>query len=104
MTEQEIREAEERAKKATSGQWWVSGGYVFAGDKGDIVCELVGYRHPQTIIDADLFCHARADILNLCKEVRRLRAEVRRPKGALPPDSSKAFYGFFADVQEEEER
>lgn len=81
MTDDELREIEERAAKATPGPWGADQIYVALryAKKHDIWCDA-GYddskRMPEED-DAEFIADARADVPALCAEVRRLRAEQR---------------------------
>lgn len=77
MTEQEIREIEEREKAATPGPWravWtgntVKSHRVYAEWTGNIACGI----SPKTG-NADFIAHAREDVPRLLDEVKRLQAE-----------------------------
>jgi hypothetical protein len=77
MTEQEIREIEEREKAATLGPWravWtgdtVKSHRVYAEWTGNIACGI----SPKTG-NAEFIAHAREDVPRLTNEVRQLWAD-----------------------------
>ena len=79
MTEDELREIEDRASKATVGPWvsteCANGGRLLKRGK-----ESLPDRHPQSSLqvvpsdDATFIAHARADVPTLLAEIRRLKA------------------------------
>lgn len=94
MTEETLREIEERCEAATNGPWEESDlqpGQVLCdvyGDDGvwELVCMMwlvEDHMSGSTLANARFVAHAREDVPALLKEVRRLRAERDAQKRAV---------------------
>ena len=77
MTEQEIREAEERAEKTTPGPWAVyPSGHCGSEGRTYGVTPQFTDRGNMRKVDADFIAHARSDIPKLCAEIWRLKKVI----------------------------
>src|SRR5678816_275963 len=78
----------ERLKRASPGpwEWWTSNSFRRLsgpdGHDGGIACAVIAHDGVPDISiregDMDLIAHARMDLLNLVREVKDLRAELRK--------------------------
>ena len=100
MTDERLAEIEARANAATSGQWEACGqerggcecGMIWSRSAGALVMEAIQF-HPalneparseaQMKLNALFVAHARADVPDLCAEVKRLREEVARLRATM---------------------
>ncbi len=85
MTKKQLREIEERAKKATPGDWSTNGCRIYAASEGHAVARtygpevngigVAGLTGSQNRADAEFIAHAKRDILALVSRVRCLERE-----------------------------
>lgn len=78
MSEGEIDAIEQRARLATPGSWHANGDYVVAGDapSQDWGTASTAVAQGLTPVDAEFIAHARSDVPQLLREVRRLRERI----------------------------
>lgn len=86
LTDQRLKEIEERANAATPGPWFDT--YTYHGAKhygavksnGKVICETKVFDAGEHEADAKFIAHSRADIDALLSEVKRLQAETAELK------------------------
>lgn len=97
LTDEELREIEQRAELATKGPWVI----ISIDDVFAYVCfDSLPYKVAEVLSlrDAEFIAHAREDVPRLVEEVRRLNSELTRIWEIIDGSS---YYGEFERAYEQ---